>query len=200
MGIPFPKKLMKMLSRNDWNDIISWAPGGKSFKIHDREKFMKVLCPTYYFEETKYDSFRRKLNRWGFKILKDGDDAGAFHHEYFLRDNPSLCSKITRTNSKKEKDNGDEALNTERTRTDCDKEKKDGNDLSNQEIYNDEKLNNKSTKIEKSSPHLSDQSHLSENKRIELMQYLNLKRLHNQWLSGELFLQKKINSLEEKYN
>merc|ERR1711983_731120 len=136
---------------------------------------MKVLCPTYYFEETKYDSFRRKLNRWGFKILKDGDDAGAFHHEYFLRDNPSLCSKITRTNSKKEKDNGDEALNTERTRTDCDKEKKDGNNLSNQ-------------------------SHLSENKRKELMQYLNLKRLHNQWLSRELFLQKKINSLEEKYN
>merc|ERR1719410_801730 len=49
-SIPFPKKLMKMLSRNDWNDIISWAPGGKSFKIHDREKFMKVLCPTYYFK------------------------------------------------------------------------------------------------------------------------------------------------------
>lgn len=99
----FPHKLLKILSKSDREDIISWTPNGKAFKIHDKDRLMQALSPCYYFEATKYDNFMRKLNRWGFKIMKHGIDAGAFHHEYFIRNKPELCSKITRVNGKNDR-------------------------------------------------------------------------------------------------
>ena len=72
---------MKILSRSDWKDIISWTLDGKSFRVHDKERLMQALSPYYYYEIPKYANFRRKLNRWGFKIIKYGVDTGAFHQQ-----------------------------------------------------------------------------------------------------------------------
>lgn len=88
----FPNQLMEILSIKEYEDIISWTPDGKSFFIHDKKKLNAVL--TCYFQSTKYDSFRRKLHRWGFRIAKKGSSAGAYTHKLFARDNPSLCSKM----------------------------------------------------------------------------------------------------------
>jgi len=88
----FPNQLMKILSIKEYEDIISWLPDGKSFFIHDKKKLNDVL--SCYFQSTKYDSFRRKLHRWGFRIAKKGTSSGAYAHKLFVRDNPSLCSEM----------------------------------------------------------------------------------------------------------
>ena len=64
----FPHKLHKMLEdvEKEGNEsIISWLPDGKSFKVHDREKFEQDLMPKY-FGSSKYRSFQKNLNLWGF--------------------------------------------------------------------------------------------------------------------------------------
>ena len=55
-------------------------PDGKSFFIHDKKKLNDVMT-SFYFQKTKYSSFRRKLYRWGFRIAKRGTSAGAYYHE-----------------------------------------------------------------------------------------------------------------------
>jgi len=90
---PFPALLFEILSRDEFSDIITWLPDGKAFTVHDRQKFIEVVSPCY-FQETKFGSFLRKLNRWGFCRTVTASKFGAFYHKYFLRDYPSLCSKI----------------------------------------------------------------------------------------------------------
>mmetsp|Transcript_3857 Transcript_3857/g.5245 ORF Transcript_3857/g.5245 Transcript_3857/m.5245 type:complete len:507 (+) Transcript_3857:203-1723(+) len=51
----------------------------------------------------KYPSFTRKLNRWGFRQVSRGPDAGAFHHDLFHRDKPELCLKMVCQKSRKPK-------------------------------------------------------------------------------------------------
>lgn len=97
----FPQKLMKILLRSDWSDIISWTPSGEAFRIYDKKRLMQVLTPQFYLEVTKFENFRRKLYSWGFRIMPAGEDCGAWYHPCFIRDKPKLCSKITRTNSSK---------------------------------------------------------------------------------------------------
>jgi len=67
----FPQKLMSILSNGEFEDIISWMPDGKSFSIRNKDSLILVLR-SYNFQETKFDSFRRKLHRWGFKVVKKG--------------------------------------------------------------------------------------------------------------------------------
>lgn len=108
----FPQKVMKILSRSDWCDIISWTVSGKAFRIYDKERLMQVLTPQYFLELTKYENFRRKLYSWGFRKLQHGVDDGAWYHKHFIRDKPELCLKIVRTSSSKvvkEKDVNDHA-------------------------------------------------------------------------------------------
>jgi len=49
----------------------------------------------------KYPSFTRKLNRWGFRQISRGADAGAFCHELFRRDDPQLCRGMVCQKSRK---------------------------------------------------------------------------------------------------
>ena len=71
---------MKILSIREYEKIISWMPEGKSFFVHDKKKLNDILT-LFSFQSTKYDSFRRKLHRWGFKIVKKGSSSGAYYHK-----------------------------------------------------------------------------------------------------------------------
>jgi len=100
---PFPQKLMSILSRKEFEDIISWMPEGKSFSIHNKNGFSSVL-KSLNLQETKFDSFRRKLHRWGFKVVKKGTkDAVEYYHKFFLRDDPILCSSMKSCTDKRRK-------------------------------------------------------------------------------------------------
>ena len=85
---------MKVLSKKEFNDIITWMPSGKSFNIIDSKRFTAEILPEY-FKSAKYSSFTRKLHRWGFVRHYRGDEAGAFFHKDFQKDRPDLVEEMT---------------------------------------------------------------------------------------------------------
>jgi hypothetical protein len=96
---PFPLKLHYILSQEEVSGIISWQPHGRSFKLHNPEKFLEQVMPLH-FEQTMLSSFRRQLNLYGFRRFLSGRDKGGYYHELFIRGQPELCSQIIRTTVK----------------------------------------------------------------------------------------------------
>jgi HSF-type DNA-binding len=77
-------------------DIISWNDNGRSFRVHDRQRFVLKVLPKY-FEQTKYTSFTRQLQLYGFERIKNNDPYnGSYYHERFLRGQRHLVDKIRR--------------------------------------------------------------------------------------------------------
>lgn len=92
----FPQRLMAILEDSSLSDICSWLPHGRSFVIIRPDLFTTQVLPKYLPPvdargSTKYSSFTRKLNRWGFRQATRGPDTGAFHHPLFSRDKPHQC-------------------------------------------------------------------------------------------------------------
>ncbi|OEU12177.1 hypothetical protein FRACYDRAFT_155271, partial [Fragilariopsis cylindrus CCMP1102] len=46
--------------------IVSWVDNGTAFKVHDLDRFVNDIVPTY-FKQTKYKSFQRQLYFYGFQ-------------------------------------------------------------------------------------------------------------------------------------
>lgn len=93
-AIPFPLKLMKVLSSSQYADIIAWTPSGKSFNILKPKAFVSDVLPDE-FKSAKYSSFTRKLHRWGFMRHYRGEEAGAFYHKDFQKDRMDLVEEMT---------------------------------------------------------------------------------------------------------
>ena len=57
---------------------------------------MSKVAPKY-FVQSKYESFTRQLNSWGFKRLhQSGNDFNAYYHECFLKEMPHLTLLMKR--------------------------------------------------------------------------------------------------------
>jgi hypothetical protein len=94
----FPIKLHRMLQdveREGLNYIVSWHPDGRSFRVQFHDQFVARVLPGY-FSQTKYRSFQRQLNHYGFERITKGPLEGSYHHPYFVRDNPALCEGMRR--------------------------------------------------------------------------------------------------------
>jgi hypothetical protein len=75
-GHLFPTRLHLMLSSAEsehFDHIVSWQPHGRSFKIHQPLRFATEVMPLW-FQQTKFASFRRQLNLYGFSRLTRGAD------------------------------------------------------------------------------------------------------------------------------
>ena len=62
--VTFPMKLHTLLDQiklDGLAHIISWAPHGRAFIIHDKNNFVGDVMPKY-FRQTKITSFQRQLN------------------------------------------------------------------------------------------------------------------------------------------
>ena len=112
LAASFPFKVFKILEHIDlaapqWKSIISWSDHGRSFRVHNRKKFESEIMPLY-FKTNHYESFRKQLSIWGFKRINGvrHPDCGSYHHELFLRGNPSLCGKIERNAKSKADERG----------------------------------------------------------------------------------------------
>ena len=95
---PFPWKLHDMLERVDidgFEHIVSWQPHGRSFMVHKPDEFVEQVMPVY-FNQTKFASFQRQLNLYGFRRITQGRDKGAYYHECFQRGRRNLCQGMHR--------------------------------------------------------------------------------------------------------
>lgn len=92
---PFPERLMEVLDRSDMDHIITFLPHGRAFIVMHTQELREVVLPRF-FKQSKFMSFTRQLNLWGFKRITKGPDAGAYYHELFLRGRPLLCMLMRR--------------------------------------------------------------------------------------------------------
>jgi HSF-type DNA-binding len=97
----FPVLLHQLLEdamENNQDDIIRWDDHGRSFRVHDPDRFVTQIMPKY-FKQTRYASLRRQLALYSFQRVIDRTkrEYGSYYHERFLRDNKSLASTIRRT-------------------------------------------------------------------------------------------------------
>ena len=79
-------------SLDGYDSIVSWD-GGNGFKVHNKEAFEKEIAPRY-FNHSKYRSFQRMLNMWGFERIRSGPRQGVYTHVHFRRGEPSLCHEM----------------------------------------------------------------------------------------------------------
>lgn len=102
-AMSFPEKLMDILtileseSSSDGtmaDQPISWLPGGDGFLISDPNEFTLKVLPRFFSQRVEFSSFTRKLYWWGFRKVTRGAGTDAFHHDFFLKADPSLCRKI----------------------------------------------------------------------------------------------------------
>jgi HSF-type DNA-binding len=91
----FPAKMHAILSRQDLADVICWMPHGRGWKVHKPREFEVSVLPTY-FEHSKFSSFIRQANGWGFRRINAGRDRNCYYHPQFLRGLPHLCKEMKR--------------------------------------------------------------------------------------------------------
>ena len=97
-NLPFPMKLHDMLSEAEqrgFENIVSWLPDGKRFQIHDPETLATEVLGIY-FRQTKYKSFLRQLQNYGFVRTLKGHEKGTCQHDLFTRKNRRDCLQIKR--------------------------------------------------------------------------------------------------------
>jgi len=93
--VPFPERLHELLAEEKFSEIVSWAPHGRAFRVINSLKFEKEVIPNY-FDQTKFRSFQRQLNLYGFNRIKRGPDKGCYYHELFLRGQKQICKLMRR--------------------------------------------------------------------------------------------------------
>jgi len=97
----FPNRLMQMLDSGDLSGVMYWSGYGDSFCINTTEFGEKVL--DVYFQGSKFESFVRKLNRWGFKRTYHPDfraEIIGYQHPMFRKGRPELLTSLS--NGKKQ--------------------------------------------------------------------------------------------------
>lgn len=98
VATPFPWKLHEMLedaAKENNESIVSWCPHGRSFIVHKPKIFVEKVMPTY-FNQSKFASFQRQLNLYGFHRITTGKDKGAYYHSCFVRGQVGLCKGMVR--------------------------------------------------------------------------------------------------------
>lgn len=96
---PFPERLHDMLTQNPDAEVVSWAPHGRCFVVRKPRDFEKTVLPQF-FNQTKYRSFQRQLNLYGFKRITGGADRAGYYHPLMLRGRRKLCTRMRRLKQK----------------------------------------------------------------------------------------------------
>ena len=74
---------------------ILWLPDGKSFKVHDKERFVTEIMPLFFGTQS-FKTFQRNLNLWGFTRISKGPQKDVCSHPLFLKGFPAVCQSMKR--------------------------------------------------------------------------------------------------------
>jgi len=91
----FPFKLHEILSYDEYHHIIRWQDHGRAWKVHDPSELAKII-PKFLPRQTKYSSFVRQVNLWGFTRITTGPDRNCYYHNSFTKKNPMKCREMIR--------------------------------------------------------------------------------------------------------
>eukprot|EP00526_Cylindrotheca_closterium_P013146 CAMPEP_0113645438 /NCGR_PEP_ID=MMETSP0017_2-20120614/23951_1 /TAXON_ID=2856 /ORGANISM="Cylindrotheca closterium" /LENGTH=453 /DNA_ID=CAMNT_0000557175 /DNA_START=62 /DNA_END=1423 /DNA_ORIENTATION=+ /assembly_acc=CAM_ASM_000147 len=97
-GAFFPAKLHQLLDdaeRMNFRHIVSWTDNGRAFQIHNQKEFVGKIM-SIYFDQSKFASFRRQLNLYGFNRTRTNNNKNMYFHESFVQGNPKLCEQMFR--------------------------------------------------------------------------------------------------------
>lgn len=92
---PFPAKLYRMLQEaeeNGHDDVVSFFPHGRAFRIHQPRRFTEVILPRY--SNSTLPSFQRQLGKHNFKRITEGSERGGYFHQYFVKGKKDLAKYI----------------------------------------------------------------------------------------------------------
>ncbi|KAG7342513.1 HSF-type DNA-binding protein [Nitzschia inconspicua] len=96
---PFAVRVHRMLtavSELGLEDIVSWNPDGRTFRVHKPSEFERWVLPNYFTKQTQYRSFQRQLNFYAFSRIKTGHLAGSYGHVCFVKGQEALAHCIQR--------------------------------------------------------------------------------------------------------
>jgi len=106
----FPEMVYQILedsAREGTENIVAWELDGSAFIIHKPKVFNDTILPKYSRKRTKFRSFQRQLNIYGFKMTKK---SGVYRHELFRRGDLHNITQIRpRTQGKKKTSDRDES-------------------------------------------------------------------------------------------
>jgi hypothetical protein len=116
--------MLDCVQKDGLESIVSWQSHGRSFTVHKPTIFVEQIMPRYvwtditriivffsltypiinavdlrcfrFFSQTKYASFQRQLNLYGFARFAHGQDKGAYFHHNFVRGKRSLVRGMVR--------------------------------------------------------------------------------------------------------
>jgi len=98
VAYPFPWQLHECLStaeQEGLEHVVSWKSHGRAFSVHKPDEFVKLLMPRF-FKQTKFASFQRQLNLYGFLRLHQGEDKGCYYNFCFVRGHQALVRRMVR--------------------------------------------------------------------------------------------------------
>lgn len=108
--LTFPVRLHGLLTqatRLGLDNIISWHSSGKKFIIYNQKAFVERILPNI-FKQSKFASFRRQMNAYGFERELNPDKTDdalvsflVYSHKHFRRDDPCACSQISRISQRR---------------------------------------------------------------------------------------------------
>lgn len=85
------RALVELESIEGGRQIASFMPDGKSFQIRNHYQLEEKVLPVFFPKMKGFASFQRQLNLYEFKRSEgSGIDRGTYHHELFIRDDPSV--------------------------------------------------------------------------------------------------------------
>eukprot|EP01029_Cantina_marsupialis_P023121 TRINITY_DN570_c0_g2_i1.p1 TRINITY_DN570_c0_g2~~TRINITY_DN570_c0_g2_i1.p1 ORF type:complete len:505 (+),score=155.13 TRINITY_DN570_c0_g2_i1:230-1744(+) len=97
----FVTKTFEMINSPANNELVYWSANGESFCIQNIDVFEKTILPKH-FKHSKFSSFVRQLNFYGFKKLHfngSSKDIWEFKHPNFRKNHPELLRDIKRRTS-----------------------------------------------------------------------------------------------------
>eukprot|EP00571_Detonula_confervacea_P015791 CAMPEP_0172299800 /NCGR_PEP_ID=MMETSP1058-20130122/2014_1 /TAXON_ID=83371 /ORGANISM="Detonula confervacea, Strain CCMP 353" /LENGTH=298 /DNA_ID=CAMNT_0013009363 /DNA_START=173 /DNA_END=1069 /DNA_ORIENTATION=+ len=101
----FPLKLYDMLeyvADSQYSSAVSWSRDGQAFVVHNKDTFLEYIVPMF-FKQTKFRSFTRQLNLYGFARVSNEGPNAAWQHEHFIRGSVERLKSIQRVEVKNNK-------------------------------------------------------------------------------------------------
>ncbi len=92
----FPAKLHEILSCSEFRHIVTWMPHGSSWRVLQPKLFEEIVMPKYFAQQSKYSSFTRQVNGWGFRRITQGKDRNCYCHPLFRENMPHLTRIMKR--------------------------------------------------------------------------------------------------------